>query len=291
MKMKLMLLAALIAALTGGCKSKTGVVEPGSKTKAPVNDTITYFSLTRGGGMARFSGFRYQVRETKEGRVHFLFNEGYPDEKEFTVDDHSVFDTLQNIVLKYKMYNYSGYYTPEFDILDGESWGLDVDYISGKRIDAGGYMAGPDNYWEAFREIRQYLDQWKALPVATNDVVYFLYEYGPDRYTLERKDDHAVMTIDNELSGKHEVLERELDVLEDLRVLFNVTQLKMDRIRTGELDPDATPWMYEITYSNGDHYHYESYDRSYQCGYTESLQSFISNCLKEKEERNHFYYY
>ena len=91
--MKLMLLIGIIASLAG-CTSKKGTVEPGTSIKAPVNDTINYFSLTRGGGMARFSGYRYEVKETKDGRVHFLFNEGYPDEKEFTVDDHSVFDTL-----------------------------------------------------------------------------------------------------------------------------------------------------------------------------------------------------
>ena len=290
MKMKLMLLIGIIASLAG-CTSKKGTVEPGTSIKAPVNDTINYFSLTRGGGMARFSGYRYEVKETKDGRVHFLFNEGYPDEKEFTVDDHSVFDTLQRIVLKYKMYNYSGYYKPEFDVLDGESWGLDIDYVSGRRVDASGYMAGPDNAWTAFSEVRKYLDQWKALPVATNEVVYFLYEYGPDRYTLERKDDHVVMTIDNELSGEHQVLERELDVLEDLRILFNVQRLKMNETRSSNLNFDYTPWMFEITYSNGVHYHYESYDTSFKSGYTESLQYFISNCKKEKEERDHFYYY
>ena len=289
--MKLMLLIGIIASLAG-CTSKKGTVEPVSSPKAPVNDTIVYFSLHRGGGMARFSGYSYEVKETKDGRVHFLFNEGYPDEKEFTVDDHSVFDTLQSIVLKHKMYKYSGYYRPEFDVLDGESWGLDIDYASGRRVDAGGYMAGPDNAWQAFSEVRRYLDQWKALPIATNDVVSFLYEYGPDRYTFERKDDHVVMTVDNELSGEHRVLERELEVLDDLRVLFNIERLKMNETRRSNLDFEYTPWMYDITYSNGDHYHYESYDTSYKCGYTESLQYFISNCLKENpEERTHFRFY
>ena len=291
MKMKLLLLAALIASLAGGCKSKTGVLEPGAKTLAPVNDTMTYFSLSQGGGMARFSGFAYQIEETKDGKVHFLFDEGYPNEKEFTIDDHSVFDSLQNIVLKHKMYYYTGHYQPEFDILDGQSWSLYVKYASRKTISAGGYMAGPDGYWVAFREIIRCLDRWKELPVATNDVVSFIYEYGPDRYTLERKDDHVEMTIDNELSGKHEVLEREFELLDDLRVLFNVSRLKMNNVRTGELKPEQTPWMYEITYSNGDHYHYESYDSNFRCGYTEALQSFIDNCMKDKEERNRYFYY
>ena len=168
---------------------------------------------------------------------------------------------------------------------------VDDVYASGKDISAGGYMAGPDGYWAAFNEIIQCLQQWKDLPTASNDVVSFLYEYGPDRYTLERKDEHAVMTIDKGETGEHQVLERELDVLDDLRILFNIDRLKMNEIRRTDLDFEYTPWMYEITYSNGTKYHYEGYDRDFKCGYTESLQYFISNCLKEKEERTHFNYY
>lgn len=254
------------------------------------NDTITYFSLSEGGGMNRFSGFAYQIKETEDGKVHFLFDEGYPDEKEFTLDDYSVFDSLQSIVLKYKMYNYSGHYQPEFEIFDGTSWSLYVKYASKESISAGGYMAGPDGYWAAFREIRQCLDHWKEMPAASNDVISFIYEYGSDRYTLERKGDHAVMTIDNMQTGEHQVLERELDVLDDLRIFMNVNKLKMNQTRRGDLDPGYTLWTYEIIYSNGDHYRYESYDSNFRCGYTEALQGFISNCMKEKEERNHFYY-
>lgn len=283
--MKLILIMGIIASLFG-CSS------PHHASGYPKeNDTIIHFSLSEGGGMNRFGGFGYLVEETKDGKVHFLFDEGHPDEKEFTIDDHSVFDSLQRIVMKHKMYTYHGHYDPPVFVTDGGSWSLYVTYASGASISAGGYMAGPDGYGEAFREVMQCLNRWKELPFAVNDVVSFLYEYGPDRYTLERKDDHAVMTIDNEQTGEHQVLERELDVLDDLRILFNIDRLKMNGTRSANLDFEYTPWMYEITYSNGDHYRYESYDRDFRCGYTESLQYFISNCLKEKEERTHFNYY
>ena len=240
--------------------------------------------------MNRFSGFAYSVEVTKEGKVHFLFNEGYPDEKELTIDDRSVFDSLQAIVMKHKIYKYDSHYRPIFDVLDGTSWHIYITYASGKSISTGGYMSGPDGYRAAISEFINCLDTWKALPAASNDVVSFLYEYGKDRYTLERKGDHAVMTIDNTETGEHQVLDRELDVLDDLRILFNIDRLKMNQTR-GDLDFEYTPWMYEITYSNGDHYRYEGYDRDFKCGYTETLQYFISNCLKDKEERDHFNYY
>lgn len=273
-----------------GLLSLFGCASPLHSSKPSANDTITYFSLSEGGGMDRFSGFAYQVEATKDGKVHFLFNEGYPDEKELTIDDHSVFDSLQAIVMKHKIYKYNSHYRPIVDVLDGTSWGIYVVYASGKSISTGGYMAGPAGYGAAIADFINCLDYWKRMPAASNDVVSFLYEYGPDRYTLERKDTIAVMTIDNQETGVHQVLERELDVLDDLRVLFNIDRLKMNQTR-GDLDFAYTPWMYEITYSNGDHYRYEGYDTDFKCGYTESLQYFISNCQKEKEERDHFYYY
>lgn len=254
------------------------------------NDTITYFSLSEGGGMNRLSGFGYYIKETKDGKVYFHFNEGFPDEKEFTIDDHSVFDSLQQIIAKHKMYTYHGYYQPPFDITDGSSWSLYVKYKSGNTIDAGGYMHGPQGYGEAFREIRQCLDHWKELPVPVNEVVNFLYEYGRERYLFERKDDHAILTYDNEETGEHQVLERELDMMESLRVFFNVERLKMDQTR-GKLEEGCTPWMFDITYSNGDHYRYESYDCDFKCGYTHMLQGFVSNWMKEKDERNPYNYY
>lgn len=264
-----------------------------SSGNAPVNenDTITHFSLSEGGGMDRFAGFGYLVEETKDGKVHFIFNEGHPDEKELTIDDHSVFDSLQAIILKHKMYKYKGHYQPKFDVLDGTSWHLYVMYSSGKDISAGGYMAGPDGYWVAFNEIIQCLQHWKDMPGASNDVVSFIYEYGQERYTIERKDDHVVITVDNEKTGDHQVIERELAVLDDLRILFNIQRLKMNGTRSENLDFEYTPWMYDITYSNGEHYRYESYDSDFKCGYTESLQFFISNCIEGKGERDHYIYF
>lgn len=253
------------------------------------NDTITYFSLTKGGGMNRFSGYRYSVKETQEGLVRFRFDEGYPDEKEFTIDDHSVFDSLLRIVNKYKMYNYHGFYKPEFDILDGHSWHLDITYASGKTVGAHGYMAGPAGYGDAFYEIRQCLDQWKTIPVANNDINVFVYEYGPERYRIERKEDHALLIVENEETDEHQELERSLQLLENLRIFINVHELKRNDTR-GNLDFEFTPWMYEIDYANGEHYHNESYDRDFRCGDTEWLQGFISHWLKDPKKDTIFYY-
>ena len=278
--MKMMIVLGLLTSLFG-CSSPANVNE---------NDTITHFSLSEGGGMNRFSGFGYLVEETKDGKVHFLFNEGFPDEKELFIDDHSVFDSLQAIILKHKIYKYHGHYQPRFDITDGTSWSLSVDYASGKEISAGGYMAGPDGYWVAFNEIIRCLDQWKALPAASNDIESFKYIYGQEQYLFERKDDHTELTYDNQETGEHKVLQRGLEMLDELRVFININRFKMDNTR-GNLDFEYTPWMYEINYSNGDHYLYEGYETTFQSGYTRALQGFVTNCMREERDPYYYMYY
>ena len=99
-----------------------------------------------------------------------------------------------------------------------------------------------------------------------------------------------VMTVSNKETGKRQVLDRELELLDQLRILFNVYSLKMNQTR-GNLDFEYTPWMFEIIYNNGTKYYYESYDTTFKCGYTEALQEFMSHCMKEKEERDRFYFY
>lgn len=263
-----------IIVLMGILSSIFGCQTPSSNPNAVSNDTITYFSLTQGGGMRRFDGFRYRVETTKDGRVHFLFNEDYPDEKSFTIDDHSVFDSLQQIVLKHKMYNYSGNYQPEFQVFDGQSWDLYVKYASGASIRAYGYMAGPEGYGKAFDDIITCLDRWKETPTATNRLVSFDYAYGTTRYHIEPKDDHTLVTIDDESADLHEALEKPLDMLEDLRVTTIIERLREDGSLTSD-DPNSIPFGFDILFSNGDHYVYKSYDLNYKCHKTEVMYWFL----------------
>ncbi len=276
--MKLMIILGLISALFG-CSSSE---------KPENNDTIVHFSLSEGGGMNRLQGFNYTVDQNADGTVSLCFNEGFPDERKMTIDDRAVFDGLQQVVMKYKMYRYRDHYRPMMDVTDGMSWDLYVRYASGKSISSGGYMAGPDDYRKAFAEIDSVLKPWKDLPVEPVEVLSFVYEYGPDHYAIEREGDHALLIHDNAETGEHEVLTRKLLIFEDLRVFFIVERLKMNETR-GNLNFEHTPWLFDITYSNGEHYRYESYDRDFKCGYTHILQSFIYGWMQKDKEYISFY--
>ena len=240
----------------------------------PKGDTMIYFSLYRGGGMRQFDGYRYQIEATKDGRVHFLFNERYPDEKEYYTDDHSVFDSLDKIVRKYDMANYASNYEPEVQVFDGQSWDLYVRYASKASIRSGGYMAGPDNWRQAENEIIECLQPWKEMQVEFNGLASFDYTYMTTRVHIEPQGDHALVTIDDDTTGRHEVIEKPAQMLEELRV----TTISQDLRDNGSLhsdDPDSKPFKFDILFSNGDHYVYESYDRGYTCHKTEVMLWFL----------------
>ena len=263
--------------------SLLGCSVQGQHTEIDENDTIVSFSFSSGGGMDRFGGFGYEIKETPEGKVHFLFDERRPWEKEFTLDDHSVFDSLQKVIIEYKMYQYSGFYKPNMDIRDGESWDFSVRYASGKTLGASGYMAGPKGYGEAFNALHACLKKWKEMPVETNGVVSFTFHYGDDTYGITPQDGHALLTLDNETTGVHQRFEKDSRLFEDLRVLFLEYGLKMNAQRD-QTREDCTLWDYEINYSNGERYQYFSADCGYKCGYTVAILGMLSRWMKEQPE-------
>lgn len=271
-----MIILGIIASLFGCNTSKGNHVAEG--------DTIVSFSYSKSGGMRPYDGFGYSIRETKDGRVHFLFDEDLPDEKQFTIDDHSVFDQLQKIILKHKMYNYSGDYQPNVRVFDGHSWNLRVKYASGETISASGYMAGPQGYGEAFDEIRACLDEWKKMPGDLQEVNSFKYIYGKEQYEVLRMEDHTQVTYDNGATGMHEVYEKPLEMLEDLRVLMVVNRLRENYSYSTEGE-NVVPWSFEIHYGNGDHYLYQSCDSGFKCGYTYSIQDFFSHWMEEHQDK------
>ena len=249
----------------------------------PENDTMVYFSLSESMGMRMFGGYNYLVEETKDGRVHFLFNKGYPDEKEYYTEDHSVFDSLGVIVRKYDMVNYKTDYNPEIPVTDGQSWSLYVKFASKITVRSGGYMAGPEGWRKAEKEFHECLKPWKEADVPVNELVRFKYFYGNVTYLVERKDDHALLTVDDEKEGTHEVYRKPLDMLEELRVMANTDDLKQSWVHKSD-DPEHIPFGFELDYVDGDHYAYVSYDLKYQCHYTEVLQWFFHRWLNESKE-------
>ena len=274
MSNRLLIITALLSLF--GCSTQ-------AQNTIDENDTIVSFSFGEGGGMAVYGGFGYEIKETSDNKVHFLFDKGLPWEKEFSLDDHSVFDSLQKVIMEHKMYAYKGHYSPDTEVLDGSNWWFNVTYASGKSIDVNGYSAMPEGSHDAFNAIHACLKKWKDMPIEANKVVSFTYHYGDDTYSITPEGDHAILTLDNETTGVHQRFEKDSQLLEDLRVLFLEYDLRMNAERRQDRE-DCTLWDYEISYSNGDHYEYYSSDCGFKCGYTGIIQGFLSRWTEEKTE-------
>lgn len=240
----------------------------------PKADSMVSFYLVWSRGMTENGGFRYEIDSDKNGRVHFRINEGYPDEKEFYTDDHSVFDSLDKIVRKYNMMDYASDYYPDLEVTDGQSWTLSIRYASKRSVHSDGYIVVPDGYREAEKEIHECLRPWKELPVAVDGLTSFDYAYGTMRFHAEPQDNHTLVTIDDEASNRHEKMEKPLAMLEDLRVTSITEHLKENGNHQCD-DPERVPFKFELTYSNGDHYLYESCDLKGGCHKTDVMRWFF----------------
>ena len=66
-------------------------------------DRLVYFSFDHHNTMMQFVGEKYLVNTMNDGRIHVVIDEGFPGEKEFYLNDSSIFDSLLAIVKTYKM--------------------------------------------------------------------------------------------------------------------------------------------------------------------------------------------
>lgn len=115
--------------------------------------------MTRFTYSAQGSECRGSLYEAKRVGNKVVVTINRQEEKDNTFEtDESVFTDLQAIIDKHKMYKYRGIYKElVFQILDGESWSLVVEYEDEKMsIDARGTNAGPGGYRTAFNEIKDY---------------------------------------------------------------------------------------------------------------------------------------
>ena len=151
---KLVLIVGLLA-LAVSCVSQKP--EEGNKMKT---ERLTCFSFDHHNSMAQ-SGERYNISTMDDGRIHVVIDERSPEEKEFYLDDSTIFDELQAIVKAYKMDKYRRNYQPRVQIFDGDSWSLYYKYDSGRSVSSHGYMAWPKNYHEARQALSDYFQKWR----------------------------------------------------------------------------------------------------------------------------------
>ena len=276
--MKKDLLFIGLLALSVSCISQT------PKNNSTMNaERLTYFSFDHHNSMARFYGENYKVSTEKDGRIHIIIDEGFPKEKDFYIDDTTIFDELLAIVKQYQMDNYRSRYQPSMDITDGDSWSLYYKYDSKRSVSSGGYMAWPDNYGNARKALSDYFQKWRDYPMPVKEINLFQYtchnNYGCDiEYRMERGENEAVLYMRNAELQFEKTFSVSNDNLAELQELVNVFRMKEEFNRTIS-DDSASVYRFVVAYSTGDAIDFQGYHTTFLGGLESAFVHFFSNWL------------
>lgn len=276
--MKKNLLFIGLLALSVSCIS-----QPSKNNSKMKTERLTYFSFDHHNTMAQFYGEKYEVSTEKDGRIHITIDKGFPKEKDFYVDDTTIFDELLAIVKQYKMDKYKSRYQPRMDITDGDSWSLYYKYDSNRSISSGGYMAWPDNYHAARHAISDYFQKWRDYPIPAKEINLFRYtcknKQGRDiEYRLERGEQEAKLFIRNAEYDTDKEVAVSNDYLTELQELVNMYRLKDEYNRTTN-DDSASAYRFFICYNTGDTIDFTGYYTTFVGGQTAPFLNFFDHWL------------
>ena len=246
-------------------------------------ERLTYFSYDHHNTMAWHSGEKYNVSTEKDGKIHIVIDEGFPEEKDFYVDDTTIFDEIDAIVKEFKMDKWKNDYRPKMRIFDGDSWSLYSKYDSGRSISSGGYMDWPSNYREARHAISDYFQKWRDYPIQAKVIDFFQYtcknNQGRDiEYRLERGEQEAKLFIHNTEYDTDKELTVSNDYLTELQELVNMHRLKDGYNHTTD-DDSASVYRFFIAYNTGDTIDFTGYYTTFVSGQTSPFLSFFGHWL------------
>lgn len=247
------------------------------------NDRLTYFHFGHHNTMVRFKGEDYKVATMKDGRIQIIIDESFPQEKEFYIEDATIFDELKAIVDEFKMHRYKKSYTPLMEITDGDSWSLYYKYESGESQSSGGYMAWPKNYREAHKAISDYFQKWRDYPVQAKEINLFHYtcrnNYGCDiEYRMERGEKEATLYMRNAEHPFEKTLSVSNDQLGKLQELVNTYRMKDEYSRTTD-DDSASIYHFRVDYNTGDTIDFYGYHTTFIGGLEGAFRYFFDKWL------------
>lgn len=250
--MKVLLLAVGLLCMSVSCVS-----QPPKTNDGKDKDSLTYFSFDHHNSMVMYNGEKYDVRLQKDGRIHVLIDEGYPDEKEFYLHDSTILTELKAIIEAYGMDKYKEDYKPSMEVHDGDSWDLYYQYNSGRTVRSGGYMAWPKNYHEAREAINAYFKKWREHQEGVLIIDYFQFTCKDNKgcdieYSLERGKKEATLILRNKEQGVNKKLKVSNDYMREVQEMCNMANMKSTLYDYHTSNPEAKMCTYMIRYNTGD---------------------------------------
>ena len=130
-------------------------------------ERLTYFSFDHHNTMVWHSGEKYTVSTEKDGRIHIIIDEGFPEEKDFYIDDTTIFDELDSLIKAFKMHKWHDKYQPKMEIFDGDSWSLYFKYGSKKAKARAVIWHGPTTITRLVKPFRNISKSGGTIPSPT----------------------------------------------------------------------------------------------------------------------------
>jgi predicted small lipoprotein YifL len=183
---KLLLVMSLFSFL--GCGHKTPALGP--ELDKNVHVQSLHFSATH--GYHAYSNIGYKAERLESGNTRVVVEVGNDRDRVFETEG-SLMDSLEALVREYRMDKFTGHYQPEMEILDGDSWSMEICYTDGSSNSCGGYMAYPPKGAAGIHKTEALLSRWLYQePAEEIGLVYFHYEVhdaeGSEVYECQLKD-------------------------------------------------------------------------------------------------------
>ena len=117
-----------------------------------------FFGATH--GYHAYSNIGYKAERMDSGKTRVIVEVGDDRDRVFETDG-SLMDTLEMLVREYRMDRFSGNYQPDMEILDGDSWSMEICFSNGAFSSCSGYMAYPPGKGaEAIGKVESILSRW-----------------------------------------------------------------------------------------------------------------------------------
>lgn len=269
-----------------GCGHKA----PGPELGKSVHLQSLYYSASHGYHAHSNIGYRAERLENGKARVTVLV--GNDRDRVFETEG-SLMDSLEALVREYRMDRFNGHYEPKFEILDGDSWSMELVFTDGNITSCGGYMAYPPKGAEGIGKSEGMLSRWLYQePAEEIALVSFRYEYydaeGSEIYTFEQKgeDGSAYVQPYGQAKGqKYEGFDEFLATRLASEIRWNHMASYTGENLTEE-DKTRPRWILKAEYANGQKIEVMDYlDRSTQEDWRQDVPSISEMGLRYATEQ------
>ena len=243
-------------------------------------------------GYHAYSNIGYRAERLEDGQTRITVIVGDDRDRVFLAEG-AVMDSLEAIVREYRMNGFSGHYEPKMDILDGDSWSMELVFTDGNVTSCGGYMAYPPKGAAGIGKTEGLLSSWLYLePAEEVALISFHYEFhdaeGSEIYTFKQKGESGSVFIQPYGQAKGQQYEGFDDFLP--KRLANEIRWNHMASYTGEnlleVDTSRPRWILKAEYANGQKIEAMDYlDRSTEENWRQNVPSVSEMGLRSSTQQ------